>query len=188
MAEMVACPSCRRTLQVPEQYLGQKVECPECQHRFEAASSSVSAQPMPAPTAENAGASKPRRFEDEEDDLPRRRRASYDGDFDDDDDDIDGLSRVRRGRYPQHRGGLILALGLIALIGGWMFWLPLVLGPVAWVMGRSDLHEIREGRMDPEGLGLTQAGHVLGIIASVFLIVILVGFGLVVVLIFLSRR
>ena len=59
-----------------------------------------------------------------------------------------------------HRGGLILALGLIGL---------LVCGPcaiVAWVLGNQDVAAIDSGRMDPSGRGLTQAGRVIGIVAT----------------------
>lgn len=58
-----------------------------------------------------------------------------------------------------HRGVLILVLGILA----WFFTCP-VLGIAAWVMGSSDLREMRSGRMDPSGMGLTQAGHILGLI------------------------
>jgi len=62
-----------------------------------------------------------------------------------------------------HRGGLILALGLLGLLSCQL------LGVMAWLMGSEDLKEIRAGRMDPDGEGLTQAGTVLGIISSVIL-------------------
>src|SRR5262249_31398158 len=57
-----------------------------------------------------------------------------------------------------HRGGLILALGIIGLV---------VCGPcgiVAWVLGNQDIAAMDSGRMDPSGRGLTQTGRVLGII------------------------
>jgi hypothetical protein len=60
-----------------------------------------------------------------------------------------------------HRGGLILALGIIGLV------LCCVCAPFAWAMGQSDLRRIRAGEMDPMGLGLTQAGMILGIIGCV---------------------
>ena len=65
-----------------------------------------------------------------------------------------------------HRGGVVLALGICALvfnlclvpcIGG----LP---GIIAWYMGNSDLKAMNRGDMDPEGRGLTQVGMTLGII------------------------
>ena len=170
MAETVGCPNCQRKLQVPEQYLGQKVQCPECQHLFIATTMAVSAQPIPAPAPPPAGAAKPRRYEEDDDeDLAPRRRRSRD---DDDDDDFDEFHRPRhlRNRFMPHRGGMIMAMGLVALVGGLSFCLPAVVGPVAWALGTWDLREIREGRKDPEGESMTRAGQVCGIVASVLMI------------------
>jgi hypothetical protein len=58
-----------------------------------------------------------------------------------------------------HRGGMILVFGIL----GWVFTCP-VFSVMAWVMGTSDLREMRVGRMDSSGRGLTQAGHILGMI------------------------
>ena len=41
---------------------------------------------------------------------------------------------------------------------------------MAWVMGSHDLAEMRAGRMDRSGEGLTQAGQVLGMILSMICI------------------
>jgi hypothetical protein len=60
-----------------------------------------------------------------------------------------------------HRGGLILALGLLGFIAT----CP-IFSLMAWVMGSHDLREMRAGRMDRSGEGLTQAGLVLGMILS----------------------
>lgn len=73
-----------------------------------------------------------------------------------------------------HRGVLILVLGILGLVG----FCPL-LGPVAWIMGKGDMEEIDAGRMEPEGRGLTQAGMVCGIVATLLMIlglVVFVGF------------
>jgi hypothetical protein len=52
-----------------------------------------------------------------------------------------------------------------------------VFGVMAWVMGTSDLREIRVGRMNPGGAGLTQAGRVLGMISTlVWLAWLVLGF------------
>lgn len=67
-----------------------------------------------------------------------------------------------------HRGGLILALGIL----GW-FSCP-IFSVLAWAFGTSDLREMRAGRMDPSGMGLTQAGQILGVINSVLWLVGLV--------------
>ncbi len=71
-----------------------------------------------------------------------------------------------------HRGGAILALGLVGLA----FCLPcslicmpvglvsVPLGIVAWLMANSDLRSMASGQMDPTGEGLTRAGKIVGII------------------------
>ncbi len=64
-----------------------------------------------------------------------------------------------------HRGGLILVLGLL----GFIMTCP-ICSLLAWVMGSHDLAEMRAGRMDRSGEGLTQAGQVLGMILSIFCI------------------
>ncbi len=52
-------------------------------------------------------------------------------------------------------------LGILSIvICGWI-------GPFAWSMGNTDMDQIRSGRMDPEGEGLTNAGRILGIIGTV---------------------
>ena len=67
----------------------------------------------------------------------------------------------RRALAP-HRGGLILAFGIIGLL------VCLPFGIAAWVMGNNDLREIGAGRMDPAGEGLTRSGKIIGIIACCF--------------------
>ena len=69
-----------------------------------------------------------------------------------------------------HRGGLILALGILGFI------LCQLLAPVAWVMGKGDLAAMDAGQMDPEGRGLTQAGYILGIIGTLLMIVGVIAF------------
>ena len=72
-----------------------------------------------------------------------------------------------------HRGGLILALGILGLI------CCIICGIIAWVMGNNDLRDMAAGRMDPSGQGLTQAGKICGII-SVILAIIGFAFGLLI--------
>jgi hypothetical protein len=69
-----------------------------------------------------------------------------------------------------HRGLTILALG----IAGWLTCCP-IFSLMAWMMGASDLREMRGGRMDAGGVGMTQTGHILGIMLSVFWIFLVVG-------------
>lgn len=64
-----------------------------------------------------------------------------------------------------HRGGLILTLGILGIV------ICAICGIVAWVMGNADMRAIRAGQMDPAGEGLTQAGRILGMIATILMIV-----------------
>ena len=69
-----------------------------------------------------------------------------------------------------HRGGLILGLGIVSLV------LCQLLGVVAWVMANADLREMDAGRMDPEGRSLTEAGKICGIIAVAMAVIGVLGF------------
>ncbi|KAF0808300.1 hypothetical protein A6D6_00009 [Alcanivorax xiamenensis] len=72
---------------------------------------------------------------------------------------------------PNHRGALVLTLGLISLL----VFQPLGIAP--WVIGVQDLRAMREGRMDPEGRGTTMAGMILGIIAIILFVLTLIAVG-----------
>lgn len=67
-----------------------------------------------------------------------------------------------------HRGALLLVLGIVSLV------LCQLLGPVAWIMGKGDLAKMDQGQMDREGRGLTQAGMICGIVATVLMLVSIV--------------
>jgi len=60
-----------------------------------------------------------------------------------------------------HRGGMLLAFGILGIL------CCIVFAILAWVMGGNDLREIREGRMDPNGQSLTNAGRICGIVGVV---------------------
>jgi len=60
---------------------------------------------------------------------------------------------------------MVLTFGILGIVCCGVFGIP------AWVMGSADLKEIRTGRMDPTGQGLTQAGMILGIISTILVIV-----------------
>lgn len=83
-----------------------------------------------------------------------------------------------------HRGGVVLALGIIALLSGLFgslgsccccFFLPLdvvalAVGIPAVVLGHIDLRKMREGFMDPSGRGMTMAGYVMAIVSLVMVL------------------
>jgi hypothetical protein len=87
-----------------------------------------------------------------------------------------------------HRGGLILALGIISLTVNFLsscggafsgglgcFATPLAIGLAipAWIMANTDLAKMATGRMDASGRGSTQGGKICGIISIVLTVVII---------------
>ena len=64
-----------------------------------------------------------------------------------------------------HHGTMILIFGILGLI------LCAPLGIVAWVMGNGDLKAMDAGAMDPSGRGLTNAGRICGMIATILMII-----------------
>ena len=81
-------------------------------------------------------------------------------------------------RLAPHRGTLILVLGILSLVA------VQILGPVAWLLGNADLKEMRAGRMDPSGESQTNIGRILGMIATLLMVVSLVGVCIVFALFF----
>jgi hypothetical protein len=68
-----------------------------------------------------------------------------------------------------HRGGLVLALGILSWAIGCA-----VFGIMAWIMGTNDLRDMERGAMDRSGMGLTQAGQIIGMIHALLSLVGLV--------------
>jgi predicted Zn finger-like uncharacterized protein len=168
MPSVIACPSCQKQLKVPDEYIGRNVKCPGCKETFMAQAEAKSAPPPPPPPAQEEILEKPRKKPapppEEEEEAPRpakRRQAAV---VDDDEEEERPSRRSRRGAFEPHRGVLILLLGIGALV-----FIPL-LGPVAWILGNIDLKAMDAGRMDPEGRQMTQIGKILGIIATVFMV------------------
>ncbi|MBI2807182.1 MAG: hypothetical protein HYX68_19545 [Planctomycetes bacterium] len=183
MSQLIACPECKKHLQVPDELMGKKVQCPECKHTFTATApgegdhsktgTTSSAPPPPPPSSpawekdDDRSSSKGRKRSDDGYDIEKRR----DDDDDDDEDDDDRPRRrkrrrssypVSRGNYVPHRGGMILAFGIISIVTS-----IFIFGIIAWIMGNNDMEEIRAGRMDPEGEGMTQAGRIIGMISTI---------------------
>lgn len=174
MTEIVACPSCQRKLQIPENFLGQMVQCPDCNHQFQANPPTSSVQATPpssSPSARDKPGAANSYDDDREDDRPRRRR------FEDDDDDDDlRISRRRQYQAP-HRAGLVLVMGILSICCV----APIITGTIAWILGNSDLREMDAGRMDPSGRGQTQTGKTLGMVGVIINIVIIVGYCLLMI-------
>src|SRR5437868_241387 len=110
-AVVITCPACGRALQVPGEYLGKTVQCPDCKHSFaaNAATTGIQTAPLPPPAA---ATSAPADSKPAWDDEPPERRPARRRDRDDDDEDDDDFRRSRRDLAPD-RGGLLLAIGII---------------------------------------------------------------------------
>jgi predicted Zn finger-like uncharacterized protein len=165
MPDVITCPKCDRKLRVPDELMGQEVKCPTCSTTFTASGTPPSPPPPPLP---------PREPEPEPHRVSPRRPGRRDDSDELDDYDNDDRPRRRRGtrpgRYLQpHRGSTILVLGILSLVI-----LPIVFGPIAWIMGNNDMREIRAGRMDPEGEGNTNAGRICGMIGTILGIISIV--------------
>src|SRR5260370_11090463 len=155
MRAVVACPSCGRKLKVPDELMGKEVRCADCAGTF------LAEKPPPAAPPQSSAL------------VPARTR-DRDDEFDDDDrDDRRARRRSRRSSdWEPHRGGMLLAFGIISLVVGVIGIVP---GILAWVWGGKDLKKIDSGQMDPEGRSLTQIGYILGIIGTILQTLMLLG-------------
>lgn len=158
MQEIINCPSCQRRLQVPDSLIGQDVQCPTCGATFVAAVGGRVAAPV-----ERLPEEKPALELAPEEPRERPRRSRPDDDYGDYDDE-DYYRRRRRRDLAPHRGAVILTLGILSIV---LSCLGIIFGPIAWAMGSTDLSEIRAGRMDPDGEGITNAGRICGIIGTI---------------------
>ena len=64
-----------------------------------------------------------------------------------------------------HRGGVILALGIVSIVMG--CFVDLICGFIALNMAKKDLPLMASGQMDPTGRGMTDAGRICGIVGIV---------------------
>lgn len=188
MAIEFTCSGCSNTLRVPDEHAGKQARCPQCSTvnaiPGESQLPSQTNNPATPPTGDLFGA-----LPSQQKPVPSapasanpyaepQHAAGY----------AAPQSPYAQPGYPQqprhyapHRGGLILAMGIMSFVCNVM----LIPGILAWTMGRSDLREMKAGRMDPSGEGITTAGMVLGIITTAlfglimlfYLVVIIIGIG-----------
>jgi hypothetical protein len=84
-------------------------------------------------------------------------------------------------KHPQATTSMVL--GIVSVAGGVLCWLPLLISPVAWIMGAKAVREIDASRGAQSGRSEAVAGKVLGIIGTVLLAL---GIALIVLLVVLS--
>ena len=147
----LSCTDCGQTLRVGDEHAGKKARCPKCGSIATVPTAGES--PAPAPSdASPFDTDKPAEPVNPFADLPGPSPNPYQS-------PSSPLGVTPRYAKP-HRGGLILTFGIVGILCCGPF------GIAAWVMGSADLKEIRAGRMDRSGEGLTQAGMILGSVLS----------------------
>ncbi|MBL8792266.1 MAG: hypothetical protein JNM56_00020 [Planctomycetia bacterium] len=138
--------------------------------------------PLPAPPGPSLGSSSHQRCAYCGEDMPGdAERCPHCGEMQGEDRpwEQQQYRGVRRDCEP-HRGGLVLTFGIISVCLGPLGMVPpccyinilfsgigLGLGIAAIIMGKNDLAKMRQGVMDPQGQGTTQAGWICGIVGTV---------------------
>jgi hypothetical protein len=162
MPKIVHCPQCERKLRVPDDLLGRAVKCPTCGVIFTPPAAATGSASALANAEEQTP---PENYHGEG--LRGTSAASVAEPFPTQPyEETSRPSRRQRFDLRPHRGTLILVLGILSILFCGF------LGPVAWIMGSSDLKEIRAGRMDPEGEGTTNGGRICGMIGTVIQLVL----------------
>jgi hypothetical protein len=198
------CPTCKRTVEIPDELMGKKVRCPSCKVVFLATAGgsapptkTESSRPQPPKPKSEEGIRVRRKpplpseeedeDEDEEEETPRVRkkgvrRREEDEEEEDEEEEAEAeeeekeeyLPRRKRRRF--RRDMAPHRAGTILTLGILsLVCLPIIFGPMAWTMGNNDLKEMDAGRMDPSGEGMTKAGKICGIISTALMIVSCVG-------------
>jgi hypothetical protein len=181
MNEIITCPACQNKVQLPEEFLGRAVQCPECQHAFVAGGAARSpATAVTADPADTMSAPPPRALEPLT--TPQRPRYAVD---DEGDEPYDDWGQRRRTQRPD-RGGMILAFGILTIMAP--CFLGLIFGPMAWFMGTADLAAIDSGEMNPSNRGLVQAGRIIGGIGLLLQVLSLIAVGAYFVFLFAMVR
>jgi hypothetical protein len=181
MSAIVHCPECHRALQVPDEFFGQKVQCPDCKQKFVAnpaageAPAAGAIQIAPASGLPPAPVPAPMRVEPDRNEPEPDYAASRRRERDDDRDDLDDVRGDDLHTGEPERGAIILTLGIISLVLSFFsfmlyilpIWIaPLTLGIIGWIMGHRDLRAIRAlgRRNQSNNYVLTLIGMILSIV------------------------
>ncbi len=147
----MSCTGCGQTLRVADEHAGKKARCPACGTIAEVPWAGVEAQPVLEPSNPFSPSSQPAPVGNPFSDRPEAKTNPYASPA------APTIGPMSSGR--PHRGGTILTFGIVGILCCMPF------GIAAWVMGASDLSEIRAGRMDRNGESMTRVGMILGIVS-----------------------
>jgi predicted RNA-binding Zn-ribbon protein involved in translation (DUF1610 family) len=142
------CPGCGESLSVPQAEVG-----PDDYDSDESGGSGLDEFDDAAAPSTQSGATKACPMCGEQ--IRRAaRRCRFCG------EDLADRYSSRSTSYSQpHRGAMLLTFGILGFVVCPIFAI------VAWVMANGDLQEMKAGRMDPEGEGLTKAGKIISIVS-----------------------
>jgi hypothetical protein len=162
------CPGCGQTLRVADEHAGRLARCPACATVVTVPVSSPPASPPPLfPEPREPSPPAPEVRQPEVNPYASPTAPRQPSPF--------GTGSSGQGYPRPHRGGMVLAFGIVGLIClpltflGCCLPFGLLLVPFsvsAWVVGAGDLRAMRDGQMDPNGQGMTQAGMILGVIGT----------------------
>jgi hypothetical protein len=183
----IDCPTCGRTLRLPDDLAMATAQCPSCATTFpvsQAASVAAAAQGLPrikplrpvevpVPDQPPPSPGDQRRCPYCREDVPACAAfCRHCGEeLAAEDERVPPWERPEalRRDVAAHRGVLILTLGVVGLIASGIHVLSVVGVPLsltAWIMGQGDLKRMRHHELDSSGEGLTQAGRICGIIGT----------------------
>jgi hypothetical protein len=176
MTHVVSCPHCRQGLQVPPEFVGQEVRCPACQKTFTAQVE----EPLELPGAVQAGAppagGSPLDLNEEDEfekpleeggDRKKRRKRKEVSRYGTGSGGLYAdLLKDQRKRTSDHRGVLILVIGILSILCSGSLIISLICALIAYNMATNDLNEMYSGRMDRSGKALTQTGRILAMVGA----------------------
>ena len=190
------CRNCSTILRVPDEHLGKQARCPKCQLLCEVRpDSEVQFLDSGAPQGiQYPDPVQPTKSEYAKPDYANEAQPANKVDYSDASaqnpyhsaSTANDQKYVAGGQRPNysvaHRGGLVLAMGILSVFCNFAF----VPGILAWVFG-TDLKQMESGVMDNEGRGMTQAGMYIGIVMTCLpLVLFALYFVFIIFMIFIS--
>ena len=174
MAIEFKCQNCQKTLRVADEFAGKKARCPNCQTILLVESDTETVEPI-AVKPPVASAPQPPAYG--QTGTPSASPFATGNPYSSPAQASQYRTPTRRhSRGEPHRGGLVLGLG----IGAMVCCPPVGIFPL--IIGLRDLKAMEKGRMDNEGHGLTLAGTIMGGIMTALAALILLFYAVLIVI------